>query len=56
MEFFSVVRVAQKFNIPVRGIFVITNYTDQNAHQEFLNNREKAMNILSDYIKQKSYY
>lgn len=36
MEFFSVVQVAREFEIPVAGIFVITNYT----------NKKKLMKIL----------
>ncbi|MEA3498921.1 MAG: purine-nucleoside phosphorylase, partial [Campylobacterota bacterium] len=31
MEFYSVVKVAQEFEIDVKGIFIITNYTDKNA-------------------------
>jgi nucleoside phosphorylase len=55
MEFFSVLRVAQEHNIPAGGIFVITNYTDKNAHKDFIINHQKAMNILTDYLKQKKF-
>ncbi len=53
MEFFSVMAVAKEFNIPVGGIFCITNYCNSEAHKEFMNNRLEAMNILEKYIKQR---
>jgi nucleoside phosphorylase len=53
MEFFSVMRIAQEFEIPVAGIFVITNYTNKNAHQDFIKNHQKAKDILVEYIKSK---
>lgn len=54
MEFFSIVSVAKEFNIDVRGIFVITNYTNDNAHQDFISNHNKAMDILVEHLaKQK---
>ncbi len=53
MEFFSVVSVAKEFNIPVGGIFVVTNYCDENAHKDFLANRVEAMRRLEEYIKNK---
>lgn len=51
MEFFSVLSVAKEFNIPVGGIFCVTNYCDKSAHQEFMRNRLEAMKILEDKIK-----
>jgi len=53
MEFFSVVSVAKEFNIPVGGIFVVTNYCNENAHKDFLANRVEAMAKLEEYIKSK---
>ena len=53
MEFYSVVKVAQEFEVDVRGIFVITNYTDKNAHKDFVSNHTKAMNKLIDHLKEK---
>jgi nucleoside phosphorylase len=50
MEFYAVVKVAQKFNIPVRGIFIVTNYCNKNAHKEFLRNHKEAMQKLTEYI------
>ncbi len=51
MEFFSIIKVAKAFNIPVGGIFIITNYCDSNAHQDFIKNHKEAMDKLSEYIK-----
>jgi nucleoside phosphorylase len=53
MEFFSIMSIAQKFEIPVGGIFVITNYTDNKAHKDFIKNHQKAKDILVEYIKDK---
>ena len=53
MEFYSVLQVAKEFEIPVAGIFVITNYTNQNAHNDFLKNHKKAMEKLTKYLIEK---
>jgi nucleoside phosphorylase len=53
MEFFSFLSVAQKFQIPAGGLFVVTNYTDKNAHEDFLKNREEGMRTLERYIEAK---
>jgi len=53
MEFYSVVRVAQEFNIDVRGVFVITNYTDKNAHNDFVSNHNQAMDKLVKHLLEK---
>ncbi len=53
MEFYSVLSVAKEFDIPVLGIFVVTNYTDKNAHKDFIKNHKKAKELLSEYIYKK---
>jgi len=53
MEFFSVVKVAKEFNIPVKGIFVVTNYCYENAHKEYLENIRKAKEKLINYLLEK---
>lgn len=53
MEFFSILQVAREFEIPVAGIFVITNYTDKNAHDDFLKNHKEAMSKLTQYLVEK---
>ena len=51
MEFFSVLKIAQEFDIPAGGVFCITNYTNKNAHEDFLKNHEKAKELLTDHVK-----
>jgi len=50
MEFFSVMRVAKEFDIPVLGVFVVTNYTDKDAHKDFMQNHQQAKKLLSEYM------
>ena len=52
MEFFSVLKVAENFEIPAYGVFVVTNFCDENAHEDFMKNHEKAKSILTQYIKE----
>ncbi|QKF74347.1 putative nucleoside phosphorylase [Aliarcobacter faecis] len=54
MEFFSVLSVAREFEIPAFGIFVVTNYTDQNAHTDFIKNHKIAMEKLVNYLEEKN--
>jgi len=51
MEFFAVLKVAKAFNIPAGGVFIVTNFCNANAHQEFIANHKEAMHRLTDYIK-----
>ena len=53
MEFFSVLRIAQEFTIPVLGIFVVTNYCNQHAHRDFMQNHHEAKLKLMEYVTQK---
>ncbi|MCI0500257.1 MAG: purine-nucleoside phosphorylase [Epsilonproteobacteria bacterium] len=53
MEFFSICSIAKEFEIPIAGIFVITNYTNKDAHQDFLKNHKEAMNKLVSYLEDK---
>ena len=53
MEFFALLSVAKEFDIPAGGIFCITNYTDENAHQDFIKNHEKAKELLTEYTKKR---
>jgi len=54
MEFFSVLSVAKEFNISAIGIFIITNYTNKNAHKDFIKNHNTAINKLTNYLIQKN--
>ncbi|MBN2781704.1 MAG: purine-nucleoside phosphorylase [Campylobacterales bacterium] len=51
MEFFSVLKIAQEFNIPAGGVFCITNYTNKDAHSDFIKNHEKAKELLTKHVK-----
>jgi nucleoside phosphorylase len=53
MEFFSVLKIAQEFDIPVGGVFCITNYTNKNAHEDFLKNHEKAKELLTQHVQKR---
>ncbi len=54
MEFYSVVKIAQEFDIDVKGIFVVTNYTNDKAHQDFISNHKEAMDKLISHLELKS--
>jgi len=51
MEFYSILTVAKKYNIPAFGIFIITNHCDNQAHNNFLKNHKEAKEKLTLYIK-----
>lgn len=51
MEFFSVVSVANQFNIPCSGFFVVTNYCNKNAHDDFIKNHAKAKELIALHVK-----
>jgi len=53
MEFFAVLKIAEEFNIPAGGVFCITNFTNANAHQDFLKNHEKAKKLLEVHVKKR---
>ncbi len=55
MEYYSVLKVAQALGISAGGIFIVTNYCDENAHKDFLKNQEKAMDKLTKHIKEKPF-
>lgn len=53
MEFYSVLKVCNYFNIPAYGIFATTNFCNQKAHEDFIKNHSKAKQLLKDYVKTK---
>lgn len=53
MEFFSVLRIAQEFDIPAGGVFCVTNYCNENAHDDFLKNHEQAKSLLGEHVKRR---
>ena len=54
MEFYSVVKVAQEFEIDVKGIFIVTNHTNKNAHKDFISNHKEAMDKLVKFLEEKN--
>ncbi len=50
MEFFSVQKVASNFGIPSRGVFYVTNYCNENAHEDFLAHHDEAKKFLDEYF------
>jgi len=56
MEFYSVLKVAQEFNIPASGVFVVTNMCDKSAHNEFIANHKEAMSKLYKYLKKRNLF
>lgn len=53
MEFFSVVTVANQFKIPCLGLFVVTNFCNENAHDDFIKNHAKAKELIALHVKLK---
>ncbi len=51
MEFFSLLSVAREYDIPVAGVFIVTNYCNNNAHKDFIKNHKKAKELLERYIR-----
>ncbi len=51
MEFFSVLRIAQEFDIPAGGVFCVTNYCNEDAHADFLKNHDEAKELLTEHVK-----
>ena len=54
MEFFAVMKVAEILSIPAGGVFIVTNYCNRNAHQDFINNRQRAMDRLTEYMRNRT--
>ena len=52
MEYYAVLKVAKSFDIPATGIFIVTNYCDENAHKDFMENHKEAMQRLTEYINE----
>lgn len=51
MEFFSVLSIAKMFNLPCSGLFVVTNYCDEHAHRDFIQNHAKAKELITLHVK-----
>ena len=46
MEFFSVLSVARRFNLPALGVFCVSNHCHSKAHKEFAENLLKVLRLL----------
>jgi nucleoside phosphorylase len=51
MEFYAFLAVAKEFEIPAGGVFCVTNYTDEKAHEEFLKNHVRAKELLETFVR-----
>ncbi len=54
MEFYAVMKVAQMYGVRATGIFIVTNYCDENAHEDFKKNHQEAMARLDAYVKERA--
>jgi len=54
MEYYSLLSVAKEFDIDIAGIFVVTNYSNKDAHKDFISNHKEAINKLIDYLEKKN--
>ncbi len=52
MEFYAVLKVAKAFNIPAKGILIVTNYCNEDAHKDFMKNHKEAMSKLTAYVNE----
>ncbi|RUM62692.1 MAG: purine-nucleoside phosphorylase [Sulfurimonas sp.] len=50
MEFFAVLKVAQEFQIPAGGVFCVTNFCNETAHEDFLTYHEEAKAALQLHV------
>ncbi len=50
MEFYTILTIAKKFNLPALGLFVVTNYCDEFAHDNFKINHKKAKELLTLHV------
>ncbi|CAD7288099.1 purine-nucleoside phosphorylase [Campylobacter suis] len=51
MELFSVLKTAENFHIPARGILIATNFCEPNAHAQFIKNHALAKDMLTHYLE-----
>ncbi len=53
MEFFAVLKVAQAFEIPAGGLFCVTNFCNESAHEDFLKHHEQAKRALHVHVNRR---
>ena len=54
MEFYALLQVAREFDIDIAGIFVVTNFTNEDAHKDFTKNHKKAMDKLVEFLEKEN--
>jgi len=52
MEFFSILSVANAYDLPCFGVFVATNFCNSAAHEDFVKNHESAKMTLTKFAKE----
>ncbi|MRJ02078.1 MAG: purine-nucleoside phosphorylase [Epsilonproteobacteria bacterium] len=53
MEFFALMKVAQEYAIPAGGIFVVTNFCDERAHESYRAHLPRGLELLRSYVKRR---
>lgn len=51
MEFFSILSVANHFHLPCSGLFVVTNFCNENAHRDFVKNHAQAKALITLHVE-----
>ncbi|EAL7274307.1 purine-nucleoside phosphorylase, partial [Campylobacter coli] len=51
MEAFSILSVAKNLDIDAECILCATNFCNENAHEDFIKNHQKAKEKLEEYLK-----
>ncbi|EAH4479849.1 purine-nucleoside phosphorylase [Campylobacter coli] len=51
MEVFSILSVAKNLDIDAECILCATNFCNENAHEDFIKNHQKAKEKLEEYLK-----
>lgn len=51
MEFYSVLKVAQHFEIPASGVFCITNFCNADAHTMYMEHYKTSLTKLEEHIR-----
>ncbi len=53
MEFYALLEVAKHFHLSAKGIFCITNYTNEKAHESFIAHHQEALQRLESYVRER---
>jgi purine-nucleoside phosphorylase len=50
MEFYSILKISEYYNLPTLGYFVVTNYNNKFAHKKYLKNIEMAKKKINNFL------